>query len=75
MFACPETIVMPAGHDASSAVVETAVDAAGDVDAWLIESPDGDLPPLQAARATAPITAGTKVTFTTNILARLRSAY
>jgi hypothetical protein len=73
MFACPETIVRPVGHEASSALVEAvgSVIAARVVDPWVI---DPFSPPPQAARAAAPMTAGTKVTFTTKTFLRDRNS-
>jgi hypothetical protein len=73
MFACPETIVRPAGHEVSPAAVEAAgsVIAARVVEPWVI---DPLSPPPQAARAAAPITTGTKVTFTTKTLLRDRTS-
>jgi hypothetical protein len=73
MFACAETIVRPAPHEASPAAAEAAgpVIAAGAVDPCVIDPPAvGDSPPPQAARAAAPMTAGTKVAFTTKTFLR-----
>jgi hypothetical protein len=70
MFACPETIVRPGAHEASSLAVEGAdsVIDPGAVDPWVI---DPFPPPVQAAKTAETMIAGRKVTFTTKTLLRL----
>ena len=69
MLAWAETMVRPVAHEASSVAVEAAdsVIDPGAVDPWVI---DPFPPPVQAAKAAATMTAGTKVPFTTKTLLR-----
>jgi hypothetical protein len=75
IFACAETMVRPAGQEASCVAVDAAgsVVAAFDVVGLVIDPPAvGDSPPPQAARAAAPKTVAMRVIFITRPLLRDR---